>query len=59
MRAAAAAVPEARRFVPHHSQHPDERHQLPLPCHLHHPPLSDESVPAGSNGEIWSEAGGG
>ena len=50
--ASAAAVSEARRSVPHHSQHPDERPKLPLARHFHHPPVSDESLPAASNGEI-------
>lgn len=48
----AAAVSEARRSVPHNSQHPDERPKLPLARHFHHPPVSDESLPAASNGEI-------
>lgn len=48
---AAAAVSEARRSVPDDSQHPDERSKLPLARHLHHPSLSDEGVPAATNGE--------
>lgn len=48
---AAAAVSEARRSIPHHCQHPDERSKLPLTRHLHHPPLSDESLPTVANGE--------
>lgn len=47
---AAAAVPEARCSVPDHSQHPDECSKLPIARHLHHPSLSDESVPAATNG---------
>lgn len=49
---AAAAVPEARRSVADHGQHPDERSELPIARHLHHPPLSDESVPAAATGEV-------
>lgn len=49
---AAAAVPEARRSVPDHSQHADECSKLPIARHLHHPSLSDESVPAATNGEF-------
>lgn len=48
---AAAAVSETRRSVPDNSQHPDERSKLPLARHLHHPSLSDEGVPAATNGE--------
>lgn len=48
---AAAAVPEAGCPVPDHSQHPDECSKLPIARHLHHPSLSDESVPAATNGE--------
>ena len=40
-----AAVSEARCSVQDHGQHPDERPELALPCHLHHPPLSDEGLP--------------
>lgn len=50
---AAAAVSETRRSVPDNSQHPDERSKLPLARHLHHPSLSDESVPAATNGESY------
>lgn len=48
----APPVSEARRSVPHHSQHSDERPELPFSRHLHHPPVPDESVssdPAGTN----------
>lgn len=48
---AAAAVSETRRSVPDNSQHPDERSKLPIARHLHHPSLSDESMPAAANGE--------
>jgi len=50
--AAAAAVFEAGRSVPHHSQHADECPKLTLARHLHHPPLSNESLPTAANGEI-------
>lgn len=48
----APPVSETRRSVPHHGQHSDERPELPLSRHLHHPPVPDESVssdPAGTN----------
>lgn len=48
---AAAAVSEARRLVPHHSQHADERPKLPLTRNLQHPPLSNESLSTAANGE--------
>lgn len=56
MCAAAAAVPETRRSVPHHCQHSDERPELPLARHLHHPPLSDASLSA-ANGEFGMGGG--
>lgn len=37
-------VPEAGGPVPHHGQHPDERAELPLTRHLHHPRVPDASV---------------
>lgn len=37
-------VPEAGRPVTHHSQHPDECAELPIPCHLHHPSVPDARV---------------
>lgn len=49
---AAAAMPEVWRSVPHHSQHADECPKLPVTRHLHHPPLSNESLSAAANGEI-------
>lgn len=37
-------VPEAGCPVTHHSQHPDECTELPIPCHLHHPSVPDARV---------------
>lgn len=47
-------VPKTGRSVPHHRQHPDERAELPVPCHLHHSPVPDESVHAPGAGEMCS-----
>lgn len=41
---AAHPVPEAGSSFPHHCQHPDECAELPVPCHLHHSSVPDESV---------------
>lgn len=48
---AADPVPEAGGSVPHHCQHPDERAELPLPRHLHHPPVPDEGLRPPGAGE--------
>ena len=50
--AADAAMPEAGGSLAHHGQHADERPELPLTRHLHHPPLPDEGLPAGPPGEV-------
>lgn len=47
-------VPKTRSSFPHHRQHPDERAELPVPCHLHHTPVPDESVCPPRAGEMWS-----
>lgn len=47
-------VPKAGSSVPHHCQHPDERAELSFPCHLHHSPVPDESVPPPRAGEMSS-----
>lgn len=46
-------VPEAGGPVPHHGQHPDERAELPLTRHLHHPCVPDARVhPARASKEL-------
>lgn len=38
------AVSEAGCSVSNHRQHPDERPELPLSCHLHHSPVPSQSL---------------
>lgn len=47
-------VPKTGGSFPHHRQHPDERAELPVPRHLHHSPVPDESVHAPGAGEMCS-----
>jgi len=47
-------VPKTGGSFPHHCQHPDERAELPVPRHLHHSPLPDESVCPPGAGEMSS-----
>lgn len=48
---AADPVPKAGGSFPHHCQHPDECAELPVPRHLHHSPVPDESVHPPGAGE--------
>lgn len=56
-------MPEAGRPVPHDGQHSDERAELALSRHLHHPPVSDAHVRPARPGEkpeadtCWREGG--
>lgn len=47
-------VPETGGSFPHHCQHPDECAELPVPRHLHHSPVPDESVRPPAAGETCS-----
>lgn len=45
-------VPKTGGSFPHHRQHPDECAELPVPRHLHHSPVPDESVHPPRAGEM-------
>lgn len=45
-------VPKTGGSLPHHRQHADERAELPVPRHLHHSPVPDESVRPPGAGEM-------